>query len=251
VSDQRRRDRDGLGWGENSHVKHRLVAHAADPQVSALAATSRGRLGALFDLTAGDGSGVELPQGDLFDPSVSAPTSKVICRLAKRTGATAFLCEWNDERRAKLTVKFPRAVLLKDHDSLPRLVAPGFFDWGLAISDPCGPSDHGEEVLADLSRRVRRLDTIITLNLSALERVAGVTGERDGDGQMLAQVAGLVASQERYRPMFDPEWWRRLLGRGHLLRSRVEICNRAFRGPVLVVTDYVANISPRLFETLA
>jgi hypothetical protein len=208
VEISRRRERDGLGWGENSHLKHRLIADAFVPQCMALAISAGGGRGALFDLTAGDGAGVETPQLDLFEDAVSTPTAAIVCRLAKRTGAVAFLSEWRAARRGMIAAKFPLAFVNRNHDDILRVVAPGFFTWG-------------------------------------------VTGERDGDGVIAPQIAGLIGSQERYAPMLEPLWWRERLGRRHLLRSRVEITNRAFRGPVLVVTDHVARLDPRQYESLA
>jgi hypothetical protein len=234
---------DGPGAGS--------VADAFVPQCMALAISAGGGRGALFDLTAGDGAGVETPQLDLFEDAVSTPTAAIVCRLAKRTGAVAFLSEWRAARRGMIAAKFPLAFVNRNHDDILRVVAPGFFTWGVAISDPCGPSNHGDAVLAELSRRIRRFDAIITQNLSALQRIMGVTGERDGDGVIAPQIAGLIGSQERYAPMLEPLWWRERLGRRHLLRSRVEITNRAFRGPVLVVTDHVARLDPRQYESLA
>lgn len=251
LSRPRRRERDGFGFGEDSPVKHRLVAHLAGAQVGKASVTANGKRGAIFDLTASDGSGVELFQGDLFEPQFSEATARLVCRLAKRCDADAWLCELKDDRRAKLTVACPTGVVVKDHGRLKRLIPLGHYDWGLAISDPCGPSAHGEDVLLELARRIRRLDVIVTQNLSAIVRAVAVTGERDGGGTMRAQIDGLVATRVRYGAMADPLWWGRLLGKRHVLRSRVEVCNRAFRGPVLLLTDSPANVSTRLFERLA
>jgi hypothetical protein len=232
-------------------VKHRLVTHVASAQVGKASVTGGGKRGAIFDLTASDGSGVELFQADLFEPQFSEATARLVCRLAKRFDADAWLCELDDDRRARLTLACPTGILVKDHARLKRLIAPGHYDYGVAISDPCGPSAQGEDVLVELVRRIRRLDVIITQNLSAIERAVAVTGERDGNGSKRAQIDGLVAKRGRYAPMADPLWWGRLLGKRHVLRSRAEVCNRAFRGPVLLLTDSPANISPRLFEALA
>ena len=143
-------NRDNAGFSDASDKKHRILWRAAYGQACAYRITHPGTRGLIIDMHAADGEGVAMSQLELFGPSPTYPTPLLATRLAETIGnADVFLCEKKTRARILLSSKFPKATILKNHESImPALRSE--HRWALVLNDPCGHADHGIDTLSSL-----------------------------------------------------------------------------------------------------
>ena len=245
----RSRHRDNAGKSAMSWKKHGLLWRIARGQAHAFRVTHPEARCVLVDMHAGDGAGVDMPQLDLFEPSVSRPSAQVAVHVARDIGgADVILCEQNRAKRTQLAARFPEATIVREHhDVLPYLMRG--YDWALVFNDPCGYASHGIDTLEKIARTVRS-DFLIVFNERALGRLMGMKDVPDKpDPPRVAQVRQV---KHRYAWMMEPAAWARLVDKPQVARSRMIHASSGFTYRILVLsTTFCQLIKPPLWETIA
>lgn len=234
VAKQKRdRSREGIGKSERSYIKHDLIRKVAGGQIAAYRIKNNGRI-AIVDGNAGDGIGVDLPQADFFCQNMSTTTADIATRLAASAcDATVILCEKDKRKRAALTYRFSKAVVISDNANAIDAI-PSDCGYVLWISDPCGPAGHGVEAMASLAKSIRS-DFIIASNEGAVKRIAATKDEKWG------------TARERYQPMIDSEtYWTETLCRRRLSMTDVIPGARNFRYRIIVAANHLSDAATRL-----
>ena len=222
----------------------------------------------LIDTHAGDGLGVPQPQRSLCfdeqdsDDEESLPSPQVLAKIYRQTQSAAFIaCENNKERRQSLIDVMsriaPSAMILNSDRDLLRI---NFRQWdhALIISDPCGVSErkngrgryigqgHHVEILRYINSHIKTSDTILTLNMGALDRMYGVGGEtEEGDSP---QTLGLRVSVPNYLWMANPLEWATRLGRRYAARSPLICQSNGYKFHLIVIANYFASCINRRWE---
>lgn len=253
----RKRHRDGTGKGQFSWRKHEMIREVAQAQISVL--NLDGKKGAIIDMHAGDGEGVDLPQADLFMTPVSQSTPYLAVELSHKCTprSDVILCERNRQHRALLTERFgTQAQILANHVELLNQSLQKY-QWVFVLNDPCGPSAHGIPILQAIVARHRRADLLIMVNEGSIARHLGVAQFGDDHGTNAAGVRGSRAAVDRYRWMYDQELkrvnaqaWAVKLSKRYALISRQKSSNRAYQGRLLLLTNYLANWNDRRYERI-
>jgi len=248
---RRSRVRDGAGKGPLSYRKHHLFHVLAAAQVATLNLISdradRPR-GCLFDMHAADGMGGPTPQGDLFDENLSQSTAALCLWLADRCSPAPHivLCERNREKRAALTARFgdlPDLHILSNNNQISELLpALGDLGWTFTLNDPCGHSGHNLEMMCAINRCCSRSDFGVSVNVGSVQRhcSVGATGTDDHLYANAHLIARVRASNQQYAWMPDPLEWCRHLNKRFAVASRGTVNNSAYRGQLMLLTNYVA-----------
>ena len=250
VTKARSRVADGRGVGANSDRKYDLFRRALGRLIQVHFLSSRGR-GLLVDMHAHDGGGVEKRQYDMFGENVAWSSSRRLIywkKEADRKGIPVdlVLCERNAERRAKLAevakTEGIEVTILKNNKHLVAWLmkqeqAGVRYDWGVVTNDPCGPKDHGVEVLAELGK-VSRLDFVLIVNELAVKRLNGLQEKGHDIGKNAKLVASCRKAAHKYDWVMDCCEWARRVGRKRVLRSSTLIKNRNHHGRCLVLTNH-------------
>ena len=237
-----KRHRHNAGIGPKSYEKHFLIKNACSAQIAILDLKIGGR-GVIIDMHAGDGNGAALPQMDMFREATSEASPVLAERLARcchNPGyADVILCESHPQRRNHLKEQFGTRVHILSNNKNLLNYDFSCYAWGFVINDPCGHSGHAVDVLEFLSVSLPKADFLIVVNEGSLNRHLGLKLPRKEKEGSLVQHA--YESKERYAWMLDPQNWRRRLQRRSVVSYAATINNRAFRGRVLIVTNYVAE----------
>jgi len=244
----RKRGRDGAGKGEESYRKHFLISHILLPQVAILS-MKLGRGGLIVDMHAGDGEGVETPQQDCFGVDISDGTAAMAVQAAWKWGASVVLCETKPVLRKKLKAHFRGATILTTHNKIPTVIQINTYPWVVVLNDPNGHSRHGLDVLAYISRASRVSDFIICVNEGSLKRHLGVRDNVDDVGHKNgAMLKGCVEKRDQYAWMMDRDEWKVLLRKKHGASARFLCGKGAYKGRVMLFSNFVGNISSGMFE---
>ena len=203
--------------------------------------------GAIIDMHASNGNGVELPQKDMFRDTESKSSARIAAEEA--AGCTPYadviLCESNKKRRDQLKEIFSdSAMILASNRQLLRMDLRTY-GWLLVLNDPCGHSGHAIDVLAHIRRQVPRSDFIISFNEGSLGRHLGVRRQADDSASEAAghldRTKACRAATEKYMWMRDHTAWATKLGKKHVVRTIGISGRKGFKGRLLLVTDYVAE----------
>lgn len=241
---ERKRHRDGAGWGPNGWIKHDLIKRVVGGQTAVLR-MKFGDHGVIIDMHAGTGEGIEIAKGqpDLFRDNISDATPALACRFGREgvRPAKVILCESIFERRELLRRLYGnQAAILSSNARLTRMDLSDF-DWAMVMNDPNGPSGHALEVMRNIAKQVTHSDFVINVNESALARLAGV----NPDGNDIASNAALVrACREKaagYAWMLDYEEWRERLGKTHKECAPITVNHRAMRGRLILISNFISD----------
>jgi hypothetical protein len=233
----RRRDKEGRGKSDHSWIKHGMAAKAAGAQVGAYRYRFPDANMILIDGNAGDGSGVETPQFDLFDdPQQSKPTPYMLAELAAEHGCALCLCERERKKRWLLQEQFPAATIVASQFEAAKLATQSDYDYALWVSDPNGYSGHGVEHMRRLTmptpgrvQRIMRSDFVIIFNLHAINRVVGARDKPNWQ------------THQKYVPMINPAWWLQQLPKRYLARTPLIKQSSNFHFRLLVATDFLTD----------
>jgi hypothetical protein len=232
-SPARNRAREDAGKSEYSWRKHEILKQVATAQAHAFRyGIKRGR-GIIIDMHAGDGKGVEQPQGYLFGANPSLCTPELSIKIAH--GNDVVLCEKNKDRRIALQSRWAGVPVLKNHRLAVETITPEH-SWAIVLNDPCGPRDQGVEHMEAISSKLKLSDFIIAINHSGLARTRG--NRKNG--------------MRQYDWMVDLIEWRVRLNKKIIAVSHMIHQSSGFRYQVLVVTNFLSDGVRRnpLFEVL-
>jgi hypothetical protein len=234
---------DDRGKNAKSHIKHDGLKKVLTAQLGMYRNKNDERV-ALCDAHAGDGNGVALPQGDLFDGvCLSVATAPLIVTMAERDGnADVFLCERNAAKRASLAAKFPGATILSDHAELPgRLI--GRYRYAQTISDSCGPKEQGMECLRKIALMIPRADFFIVCNAFLLRDNLRDLAEPTAGSSRHYKAA--YVTRERYAHLADLERYPIELNRKHMSATdEIPMSNR-FKPRIMVVSNFLSDGAKR------
>lgn len=247
----RKRERDGAGKSVSSWDKHWLIKNLLHPQIAILT-MKVGRGGLIVDMHAHDGSGVSLPQTDLFDHNMSESTAAMAERVGRECGCHVVLCESITERRNLLRQRFgelDHVTILRSYNDVPKRIDVASYPWAMVLNDPNGQSKHGEDVLVHIARHRPKSDFIICVNEGALRRHVAVGRDgNDCDKPNARLIAGCRASGDAYAWMLDRDRWRRLLGRRYGASARHLCGSHAYKGRVMLFSNYIGNLRKGVFD---
>lgn len=241
----------GRGINPASYKKHDLIAQLAAMQ-TARACTFLGHCDrvAIIDMHAGDAKGAKGRQPDFWRGDESRATALIACDMAAKFRKRGIVCDMllfershaaRDALAAQLAAQ-AKIHIGRNHRAL--LTWPGLCDYTFAVvlNDPNGPSDHGDEILAHVSRQIPRADSIIVVNEGFLVRLKGV-----GAVQTEKFAGDVYRARDQYLWRFDATEWARRLGRRYVLRSKITVGANAMKGRILLVTNAPPERTPRNF----
>ena len=171
---ERKRHRDGAGWGPNGWIKHELIKRVVGGQVGVLR-LKFGNDGVIIDMHAGTGEGIDIARGqpDLFRDNISDATPALACRFARESTppARVILCESVFERREMLRNLYGNQADIVHSNSMLLRMDLSRYSWAIIMNDPNGPSAHALEVMQHIAGQVPHSDFVINVNESALGRL--------------------------------------------------------------------------------
>jgi hypothetical protein len=226
---RRNREREGAGKSDHSWIKHSYCGKAAGAQVAAFHRIFPDARMILIDGNAGDGVGVTVNQGDLFDgPRYSKPTPRMLSDLGMQHGATVCLCERDPVKRRSLRVFFPNAIVVASHRQAADIALRGF-NYAFWLSDPNGCAGHGIDQMRRVAMGILRSDFVVVSNECALNRFVGVAH------------SPYWAKHQVYVPMLQPAWWLQKLPKRFLARTELVKQSPGFHFRLLVISDFITE----------
>lgn len=209
----------------NSWVKHNLLCKLIISQYEAFRRQHpNGRI-VLIDGNAGDG--LDIPLSNKYSRSTPHILSSIVDK-----NADLILCEKNAELRSLLVQQFPHAFILRDHAETPPLIQYRQYDYGIWVSDPCGPKDHGQAAMQLAARSIGAFDFFIIFNEAFIHRLEGRLHD--------------TRRQQTYLPMADAFYWLELLDKKFVARSLPIYASRGFEFRLLIISDRLSDAAKQL-----
>lgn len=231
-----RRNGGGVGRSRQSHWKHEAIKRAMHRQLPVL--RKRGR-GLIIDMHAGDGKETLHPQPDMWAGGALITTPHLALSHARI--ADVWLCEKGREPRRTLIEGYgEQAKVLANHNKLLNcLDEVRRYPWVLVLNDPNGPSEHGIEVMNQISHANAVSDFVIVVNRGAIKRILGV-GKSDNSANQFA--LNVEASQPRYAWMMTPANWAKRLQKRHALATVPKWISNEMTAQIILVSNFIPGM---------
>lgn len=245
----RKRENDGAGKSASSWQKHELIKAAIEAQAAKASKVFRGK-GVIVDMHAHDGGGVEHPQLDMFGDYDSTSSAGIALLIARRYGCDLVLCEKKRERLMLLKDRFGSfPIYLPNHYHLMDFDFARY-QWAIVLNDPNGPSEHGVDVLIDISSKPRLAsDFIVMVNDGALARLDGVRDccPSDSEKPNGAMIIAMRQTKSAYAWMRDPQKWKETLGKRFVAYSHFTTSGNGYKGRLMMISNSLANLNKEIF----